>query len=264
MLDAPVQANAGPDSEDATARITVAWFGHSTVLVEMDGVRLLTDPVLGRRVGPLVRVAPPAPAAGALDAVLLSHLHADHADVASLRRLGARTPILAPPGAAAWLERRRLGPVTELDTGSRISVGAVTVEATDASHDGQRWRFGHRAGCVGYLVHGSQTVYFAGDTDLFPAMEELAGRVDVALLPVGGWGPSVGAGHLDAERAARAAAIIRPRVAIPIHWGTLVFPARSRRPRADAGADFAAQAALIAPGVEVRVLNTGERTAVGA
>ncbi|HUA10806.1 MAG TPA: MBL fold metallo-hydrolase [Solirubrobacteraceae bacterium] len=253
-----MQANGR--AQGAATTTTVAWFGHATVLIEIDGVRLLTDPVLGRRVGPLVRVAPAAPAHGHLDAVLLSHLHADHADLASLRRVARGTPILAPRGAAPWLERRALGPVNELDVGASVSFGEVRVEATDARHDGQRWRYGHRAGCVGFLVRGSTTVYFAGDTDLFPAMAELAGHVDVALLPVAGWGPSVGHGHLDAERAARAASIIRPRVAIPIHWGTLALPAPLRRRAPDAGAEFAAHAARLAPGVEVRVLHAGERT----
>lgn len=259
MLDAPVRASDRPDTRTSTS---VVWLGHSTVLIAMDGVRLLTDPVLGRRVGPLLRIAPAPPPHGEVDAVLLSHLHADHADVASLRRLGPDTPIVAPRGAGAWLQRRSLGPVTELAEGAETSVGALRVEATDARHSGQRWRFGHRAGCVGYLVRGSRTVYFAGDTDLFPAMEELGGKIDVALLPVGGWGPSVGAGHLDAERAARAAAMIEPRVAIPIHFGTLALPTKLLRSVPDAGAEFERQAARLAPGVEVRVLRAGEQTAV--
>jgi len=244
--------------------LAVSWLGHATSLIELDGVRLITDPVLRRRVGPLRRTAPDAPLVGAVDAVLLSHLHADHADVASLRAIDGAPTVIGPRGAARWLARKGFAHSRELAIGERCTVGAVTVEATDARHDGQRWRFGHHADSVGFLIAGTQAVYFAGDTDLFSAMGELAGRVDIALLPVAGWGPTVGAGHLDAERAARAAALIEPRVAIPIHWGTLALPSASRAADGAPARDFAARAAELAPDVEVRVLAVGERTQLAA
>ncbi|HEX7610679.1 MAG TPA: MBL fold metallo-hydrolase, partial [Solirubrobacteraceae bacterium] len=104
---------------------SITWVGHATVLIELDGVRILTDPVLGARVGPLARIAPPASttAAEAIDAVLLSHLHADHADVRSLRRLGSETRVIAPPGAAAWLASRGFTNVEELAPGGEAHVG---------------------------------------------------------------------------------------------------------------------------------------------
>ena len=111
---------------------------------------------------------------------------------------------------------------------------------------------------MGFVVRGSLAVYFAGDTDLFAGMSALRGTVDVALLPVWGWGPSVGEGHLDPERAAQAAAMIGPKLAIPVHWGTFALPwARdgdSDRP----AREFAKLVAEVAPGVEVRVLAPGE------
>jgi L-ascorbate metabolism protein UlaG (beta-lactamase superfamily) len=104
-------------------------------------------------------------------------------------------------------------------------------------------------------------VYFPGDTDLFPEMAELAGVLDLALLPVWGWGPTIGPGHMDPERAAQAAAILRPRLAVPIHWGTF-YPAGLRRvvpnPFETPGLAFAEAAARHAPGVEVRILAPGE------
>ena len=105
-------------------------------------------------------------------------------------------------------------------------------------------------------------MYFAGDTDLFPEMARLA-PVDVALLPVAGWGPKLGPGHLDAARAAQAAALLRARIAIPIHWGTLhprLYAAR-RLVQPTRG-EFAAQVAAVAPEVEVRVLRPAESTSV--
>jgi L-ascorbate metabolism protein UlaG (beta-lactamase superfamily) len=104
-------------------------------------------------------------------------------------------------------------------------------------------------------------VYFAGDTDLLDDMDGLVEGLDVALLPVWGWGPSLGPGHMDPEAAARAAAMLRPRVAVPIHWGTL-FPAGLKRwrpgPLTDPPHAFARHVAALAPDVAVRVLAPGE------
>jgi L-ascorbate metabolism protein UlaG (beta-lactamase superfamily) len=238
------------------------------VLIDIDGCRFLTDPVLGRRVGPLRRVAAPVAreAFHDIDAVLLSHLHGDHAHLRSLLRVGRRVPIVAPAPAAAWLRRRRFKRVFEVSAGSGVEIRGVHVEATAAAHEGSRFRSGSAAEAIGFLVRcPSCSIYFAGDTDLFPGMASLDGRVDVALLPVSGWGPRLGPGHLDPERAARAAALIRPRLAIPIHWGTLV-PGWGRVDRAALGEPprhFADAMARLAPEVAVRVLEPGERLDVG-
>jgi L-ascorbate metabolism protein UlaG (beta-lactamase superfamily) len=95
-------------------------------------------------------------------------------------------------------------------------------------------------------------------------MSDLRGQIDVALLPVWGWGPSAGQGHLDPERAARAAAMISPPVAIPIHWGTLALPWSRRRSSdtAEPARRFAALTAVSAPRVEVRLLEVGGRTSL--
>lgn len=243
-------------------RAVLQWLGHATVLIELDGVRLLTDPVLRDRLGPLVRVAPPVRnrTVDRLDGVLLSHLHADHADIPSLRRLAPRIAVVAPYGARSWLRRRGLSDVRELRSGERTTIGSLAVTATHATHDRRRRPFGPAADPIGYLVRGSRTVYFAGDTDLDPSMGELRGSVDVALVPVWGWGRSVGPGHLDPRRAATAVALIAPTVAIPIHWGTfalrLVATRRSDLERP--ALEFAAIARRYAPAVDVRVLAPGE------
>jgi L-ascorbate metabolism protein UlaG (beta-lactamase superfamily) len=241
----------------------VTWLGHATALVELDGMRVLTDPLLRSRVAHLVRIAGPIDGAvGPVDCVLLSHLHGDHADLPSLRTVAGEAPILAPRGASRWLSRKHLGPVHELAPGDEFEVGSLRVLATAAEHPGRRWPLGPIAPPVGYVVGGSLSVYFAGDTDLVPEMAKLRHRVDVALLPVWGWGKSIGPGHLDPDRAARAAAIIGPELAIPIHWGTYAVRPPARRPR-DPGwpaRRFAELAAELAPEVEVRVLEPGQRT----
>ena len=243
--------------------MAITWIGHATVLIELDGARVLTDPVLGGWAGPLRRMAPsPAPEASAAnaDVVLVSHLHADHADLPSLRRL-ERARTVVPHGAGEWLGKRGIPDVTELRPGEELQAGPLRVEATFAAHQGRRHPLAIDVPPVGFVVRGSRTVYFAGDTDLFVAMADLAGTIDVALLPVWGWGRSLGPGHLDPERAAQAAARIAPRVAIPIHWGTFSLPCpypRLSAPRAPARA-FATAVARIAPAVDVRVLQPGER-----
>jgi L-ascorbate metabolism protein UlaG (beta-lactamase superfamily) len=245
--------------------IAITWLGHSAVLIELDGTRVLTDPAVGARAGPLRRAAPPVDPASlrAVDAVLLSHLHADHADVPSLRRVVSPV-VIAPRGAGRWLARRVPGAsVDEVDVGDETSVGALRVSATPAAHEGRRWPVGGSALAVGYVVRGpAGAVYFAGDTDLFPEMASLHGTIDVALLPVSGWGATLGPGHLDPERAAEAAARIAPRVAIPIHWGTLAppWPVKGHPDPARPPREFAEAAA--AAGVDVRVLQPGERTVV--
>ena len=238
------------------SRARITWLGHATVLLELDGVRLLTDPVLGRHIGPLIRVsggAVDAAQLGRIDGVLLSHLHADHADLGSLKRVGA--PVIGPSGARDWL---RGGDVRELSAGDEVQVGSVRVIATPAVHDDRRRPFGKHADPIGFVARGSVGVYFAGDTDLFDGMDDLRGVVDVALLPVWGWGPSVGEGHLDPQRAAQAVAMIGPKLAIPVHWGTFALPwardGASDRP----AREFAELVAEHAPGVDVRVLRPGE------
>jgi L-ascorbate metabolism protein UlaG (beta-lactamase superfamily) len=255
-------ASPAPTSNAPSTALAITWLGHATVLLEIDGVRAITDPVLRDRVGPLVRIAPEAHVSGPVDCVLLSHLHADHTDLPSLRALERTGPVLAPHPAREWLVGKGLRDVRELDLGSEIGVAGLRVLATAAVHDPRRRPFGPAADPVGYVIRGSSAVYFAGDTDLFAGMAELRGAVDVALLPVWGWGARVGAGHLDPQSAAEAAALIAPAVAIPIHWGTfaLARPARREADPARPAREFAELTRRYAPAVEVRVLAPGERT----
>ena len=246
---------------------SLTYVGHATVLIELDGVRLLTDPVLRRHVGPLLRHGPvPSPrTAESVDAVLISHLHRDHADLASLRMLGRGARILAPPGSRRFFEGHGFTDVTELEPGESAGVGGLTVTAVEARHDGGRRRHAPRTQPLGFLVRGGRSIYFAGDTDLFDEMTGLAPDLDLALLPIWGWGPTLGAGHLDPERAARAAALLSPRLAVPIHWGTL-YPLGLAHLRPDQlrlpGERFADSVRELAPQVDARVLSPGESTSL--
>jgi L-ascorbate metabolism protein UlaG (beta-lactamase superfamily) len=261
-------ADAAGSSSTGAPADRIVFLGHATVLIELAGVRLLTDPLLRDRVAHLRRqVQPLDPAVYAgIDAVLISHLHHDHLDLASLRLLGLGLPLFVPAGAGKLLRRNGFTDVSELQVGETANIGAVEVAAVEARHDGRRHPGGLRAETLGYVVGERHTVYFAGDTELFDGMSALAApRLDVALLPVAGWGPTLGAGHMDPLDAARATRLIRPRIAIPMHWGTLLpigLAGRHGSRLGDPPRVFTEHAASLAPGVEVRILEPGQAPAL--
>ncbi|PNE38224.1 MBL fold metallo-hydrolase [Streptomyces noursei] len=256
--------------------VKVTWWGHATVTVEDSGVRVLTDPLFVARLAHLRRRrgALPPPEAAHADAVLISHLHADHLHPASLARLTPGTRLIVPYGAPAAVPGlRRVAaarglPVSELRPGQECRIGppgdaaALTVRAVPAAHDGRRLPYGpHRVPALGYVISGTARTYFAGDTGLFPELPDEVGPCEVALLPVGGWGPFLGHGHLDARRAAVAAARLAPCSAVPVHYGTYwpigldaVRPHEFHAP----GQEFERQAGLLAPKVAVHRLGHGE------
>ncbi|MER7931362.1 MULTISPECIES: MBL fold metallo-hydrolase [unclassified Streptomyces] len=247
--------------------VEITWWGHATCTIEDSGVRLLTDPLFARRLAHLRRRrgAPPPAAARRADLVLVSHLHADHLHVPSLAGLAPGTRLLVPrgaPRAVPALRRLRQLRITEVGVGDEIPVGPLLVRVVPARHDGRRLPVGpHRSPALGYVVEGAARTYFAGDTGLFDEMAEAVGPVDVALLPVGGWGPHLGEGHLDAGRAARALALLEPRSAVPVHYGTYwpigmdgVRPHEFHAP----GDEFVRLAAEYAPRVTVHKLGHGE------
>jgi L-ascorbate metabolism protein UlaG (beta-lactamase superfamily) len=244
----------------------VTFVGHSTVLVDMAGVRLLTDPLLRGRVAHLRRIVP-FPAVSGLthpQAVLISHAHHDHLDLPSLRLLASSARVVLPKGRSGLVRRAGLDDVIEVEPGDRVDLGTVQVLATAARHDGRRLPLGRASQALGYVVEGPRRVYFAGDTDIFEGMRDLAGHLDVALLPVSGWGRRLPPGHLDPERAARAAAMLEPHYAVPIHWGTYAAPGARLGDPARPALEFARLAGAHAPGVEVRVLRPGDGLSLAA
>ncbi|WP_238011064.1 MBL fold metallo-hydrolase [Dactylosporangium sp. AC04546] len=243
----------------------VTWWGHATCAIRDRGTTVLTDPVLRNRLAHLYRRRGARPVLGAApDAVMISHLHGDHCDLPSLRTLPVTTTLIVPKGAGAFVSGRTGGgrPVVELAPGDSTTVGSLTVQAVPANHDGGRTPKSRiRAIAVGYVVRGSRTAWFGGDTGLFDEMRDI-GPVDLALVPVWGWGWTLGPGHLDPTGAAEAMRRVGPARAVPIHWGTLwpigcarVRPDRFLRP----GEEFAALTATAAPRTAVDVLAPGER-----
>ena len=247
--------------EDTGSRVT--WAGHATVHFELDGVKLVTDPVLRNRVVHLRRHVPDhgRSITEGVDAVLISHLHFDHLDIPTLKRFDRDVRVIVPDGAGPLIRKAGFRDVVELREGEATEVGAVTVLAVPADHDGRRHPFGLEVEALGYVIEGSSRMFFAGDTDLHPRLSELAGTLDVALLPIWGWGHKLGPGHMDPRGAAMAAATLRPEVTVPIHWGTY-FPIGMKGIR---GAllekpvrAFEQQMAEHAPDLEIQILRPGE------
>jgi L-ascorbate metabolism protein UlaG (beta-lactamase superfamily) len=159
------------------------------------------------------------------------------------------------------LVRRGFRRVVEVEAGEEVRIGALTIRATHAEHNGPRLPLGPKAPALSYVIGGSRRIYYAGDTDLFEGMVEIGRDLDVTLLPIWGWGPSAGPGHLDPRRAAEALKLLCPlHAAVPIHWGTyaplglgrvqstlLPIPVKA----------FRREAAGLAPEVRVCVLGLG-------
>lgn len=247
--------------------VEVTWWGHATCTVQDAYTRVLTDPLFARRLAHLRRrsgAVPPAEARRA-DVALVSHLHADHLHVPSLARLAPGTRLFVPRGAVRAVPRlRRLTHlrVSEVAPGDTVTVGRLTVRVVPALHDGRRLPLGpRRSPACGFVLEGEARTYFAGDTGPFEDMVKEVGPVDVALLPVGGWGPHLGEEHLDAGGAARALARLGAPSAVPVHYGTYwpigldaVRPHEFHAP----GHEFQRLAARYAPGAAVHRLGHGE------
>ncbi len=250
-----------------TGRLGLEFIGHSTVLIGLDGIRILTDPVTRSRVGLLHRMeaVPHRDRLHGIDAVLLSHLHWDHLDVPSLRDLGQHVPLVVSTGAGTWLRGVGFDDVREIAVGEELVMGGIRIRAVPAVHSGYRPPLGPTAPAIGFVVEGSRSIYFAGDTDLHAGMGDLAGTIDVALLPVWGWGPTLGRGlHMDPLRAAESLRLIRPRAGVPIHWGTYWPLAMGRilsGRLVEPPAAFAEYASELAP--DVRILPTAVGDVIG-
>ena len=242
------------------------WWGHATATVELGAARVVTDPLLGDRLLHLRRhAARPGKAVAEADLVLVSHLHRDHCDLSSLARYGAEVPVVAPRGAERLLAGPALDRLVLVEPGDVVEGAGVRIEVLAASHDGRRGPLSRRhPPALGFrFANEAGSCWYPGDSAL---RDDLAGvgAVDLALVPVGGWGPTLGAGHLDPDQAAEAVRRVGARWAVPVHWGTfwpvgLRYVARANHERlfTTPGSRFAA--ALAGSNVEAVVLAPGER-----
>jgi L-ascorbate metabolism protein UlaG (beta-lactamase superfamily) len=258
-----------PDSTQAqnSNSAVMTFVGHATTCIEIDGQVIVTDPLLRDRLWHLRRDVPCAEddclPVDRLSAVIISHLHMDHADMSSLRSIPPDVPMIAPKGAGGYLRTRLSHTVHSIDTWESHWVGPVEVIAVPAAHSGPGSSVTPLSAAVGYMIRGSRTIYFAGDTALFDEMEELGTSfdIDLALLPVWGYGPNLRGDHMTPRDAANALTMLRPRIAVPIHWGTF-RPLGKMWSRLNYFSDppytFAGYASHLAPDTEVQILQPGE------
>lgn len=216
----------------------VTYIGHATLLLEIGGARILTDPNFDSSLGRILpRVSPPGIALEqlpALDAILLTHAHADHLSFDTLERLPRDMPLFAPPVIAKWLRRLGFDHAVDLPPGESVTARDVTVHAASATHRGNRYGFDRWRGDANmYLLDAGerQTIFFAGDTALVHDTHHLVERtlwdkgreLDLALLPIGyapWWKPGFRKGHLTHEDALELFEKLRARTLVPYHWGT--------------------------------------------
>jgi L-ascorbate metabolism protein UlaG (beta-lactamase superfamily) len=245
-------------------RASLTWLGHSTVVLELGGTRIVTDPVLTRRVIHLRRLEPLPDTVEPADVVAVSHLHWDHFHVPSLRTLGTGGVLLVPSGAERAVARLGYARVVGVRAGDSLDLDGLEVEVTHAEHAPSR-RGRALVQPVGYVLRAAQRVYFAGDTDLFDGMGDIGGQgLDVAVLPVAGWGRNLPAGHLNPSSAVSALELLRPRRAVPVHYGTLAPLGLARLGGSPTAAeDFRAEAASRVPDVQIDVLSIGETLVLG-
>lgn len=242
---------------------STTYIGHSTMLIEMDGMRILTDPVFRNRVTILQRTWPTVPSTlyENIDAVLISHLHYDHLDFASLRLLEGSYSLIVPHGAAPIMKKNGIREFHEVSVNETFQINSIKISTTFADHNRSRLFFGPYADPIGYMINGSSKIYFPGDTRFFPEFSDLCGDIDLALMPVWGWGPDRGSTHMSPLEAAQALNLLKPRMAVPIHWGTYIpwglhwmnWNFHTMPPLV-----FEAHAKKIAPQVKVQILKPGE------
>lgn len=205
-----------------TAPLAVTWWGHASATVELGAVRVAFDPLLRDRLLHLRRYAPrPGPAATDADVVLVSHLHLDHLHVPSLRRFGDAVPVVVPRGGERLLRGIAPGRIVPTVPGELLRLGGARIEVLPATHDGGRGPWTRARGpALGFRVEAEgRSVWFPGDTELRDDMAEVD-RVDLALIPIGGWGPTLDDGHMDPAAGAAAVGRVGAEVAVPVHWGT--------------------------------------------
>jgi L-ascorbate metabolism protein UlaG (beta-lactamase superfamily) len=240
------------------------YVGHASVLLRVDGVGVMIDPLLLGRIGPVRRIVAPVLLAELppVDLVLVTHAHFDHFSVTSLRRLSRHAELVLPRGTGRLVRNLGFAAVHELDAGEEVILRGLVVRGQPAWHPGRRHWAAPVTPTIGYEVRGSVSLYHAGDTGEVPELASFAGPLDVACLPVSGYGMRLPEDHMSPETAAVAVEILRPRLAIPVHWGTYQLTGMTRRmrerdiwrPRA-----FAAAVEELDLGIRVRVLEPGER-----
>ncbi len=218
----------------------VTWIGHSTFLLQVDGLNILTDPIFSERASPVSfagpkRSTPPAMSVEQLppiDIVLISHNHYDHLDKPSIKALQSKQPrnppsYYVPLGQKAWFDKLGVSQVIELDWWDKVNVGKTTVHAVPVQHWSSRSPFDrNKALWAGFIIDlPSLRTLFVGDSGYsndFKAIADRLGTVDLALVPIGAYDPRwfMKSAHMNPEEALQVVQDVGAKRAIGMHWGT--------------------------------------------
>jgi len=254
---------------------TVSWVGHSTFLVQVDGLNILTDPHWGDMASPVRftgprRMTPPGMPFEDLppiDVVVISHDHYDHLDETTVRRLARdhHPRFFVPLGLKEWLGARGIDDVVELDWWGRAEFRGLTIVCTPAQHSsGRRLDDQNRRLWSSWAIEGSsKSLFFAGDTGYYPGLKEIGDRLgpfDLALIPIGGYSDfrKHHPNHVNPEEAVQLFEDVRGKLMVPMHWGTFDFnqepaaepPARLRREARER--ELEDRVAVLSPGQTIR------------
>lgn len=245
---------------------SITYIGHATVLIRLETLRILTDPMFSDSIGGIAKrhvepgisleKLPP------LHAILISHEHPDHLDRASLEQLPKDVPVILPKGLGRRVRALGFMDVRELNWWDRTTIQYGTITATPARHLFSR--------VASYVIEGSRTAFFAGDTGLFDGLRDIGRsfQIDLAVLPIGDYRPRLWfipgfstltrKRHMAPEDLPAALDMLRAKIAVPIHWGTFKISGTAlHEPIEDL------QQVMAAAGLEGRVviLQHGERLA---
>ena len=223
-------------SDEPSQELTVTWLGHSSVVLELDGVRVVTDPMLSKRASPFQAMGPArfhrAPvtvdALPPLDAVIISHDHYDHLDMHTVAALAARDlRFIVPLGVGAHLEAWgvRTEKITELEWWEEADVSGLRVVCTPSRHfSGRGLTDRYRTLWASWAIIGArQRAWFSGDTGPFPQVAEVGDRLgpfDLTMIEVGAYDPTWGSVHMGPDAALEMNALVKGKTLFPIHWGT--------------------------------------------
>lgn len=260
-----VHAKAGAYATPPASGLRATWIGWASVLVEIDGRRILTDPVWSERCSPSTLVGPKrfhAPPVALeelphIDAVVISHDHYDHLDMPVVRTLAARgTRFAVPLGIGAHLERWGVPPtqITELDWNESVDLGGLHITATPSRHySGRNPRHKDETLWASWVVKGpAHRIFFSGDTGYFDGFAKIGGAhgpFDLTLIKIGAYDETWDGIHMDPEHAVQAHRDLRGGVMLPIHWATfnLGFHAWREPPDRAVAAAKKASVTLVVP-----------------
>ena len=231
MVQAAIQRIQQSDSN----QIQVTWIGHSTFLIQVEGINILTDPIFSERCGPfsflgVKRVAPPGlpfEELPQIHAVLISHNHYDHLDAPTVKRLGDRPTYFVPLGLAKWFKKKKIKNVIELDWWQSSSFHGLDFHSVPLQHFSGRTPFDrNKTLWSGWVIESEiRKDLFRRRHRLFPVFKEIGDRfgpIQFSMIPIGAYRPRwfMGAVHVDPPEAIKILKDTRSEKAIAGHWGT--------------------------------------------